>query len=75
MKYIQKGNNLDREEFPEVQIKRQIVDYYQSSLCNITSSYKKISVENQSPDQTYCTPYKKQTDEGERIFFKTFHRK
>ena len=38
-------------EFPEVKIKRQIVDLYLKGICNLTQQYENYTVEIQTPSK------------------------
>ena len=42
---FEKGNSPCKQEFPEVIIKRQILDHYLKGICNITSYYGTFTFE------------------------------
>ena len=49
VKLFDKGISPCKPEFPEVQIKRQSLDYYLKDICNITSHYGIFTIEIASP--------------------------
>ena len=60
-----------RQEFPDVKIKRQIIDHYLKDICNITQQYGIYSIEFTSPNHNNRT-YTIQTDDLDLEFSKVF---
>ena len=46
---FEKGYSPCTKEFPDVKIKRQLLDLYLKGICNITSQYGKYTLEISSP--------------------------
>ena len=60
-----------KTEFPDVKIKRQIIDHYLKDICNITQQYGIYSIEFTSPTNNNRT-YTIQTDDLDLEFSKVF---
>ena len=64
------GSSPYREEFPDVKIKRQLIEHYIKDICKITQQYGIYTIEISTPQ-----PYNKyiiQTDDLELEFSKVF---
>ena len=59
-----------KTEFPDVKIKRQIIDHYLKDICNLTQQYGIYSIEFNSPNQNH-SKYVIQTDDLDLEFSKT----
>ena len=68
---FEKGISPCKQEFPEVQIKRQILDHYLKNICNITSQYGIYTIETKSPKQIH-QKHQIQTDDIDMEFSKIF---
>ena len=53
---FEKGLSPCKQDFPEVQFKRQILDHYPKVICNFTSHYGILKVETASIKQNKKTP-------------------
>ena len=60
-----------KTEFPDVKIKRQIIDHYLKDICNLTQQYGIYSIEFSSPNQNH-SKYIIQTDALDLEFSKIF---
>ena len=60
-----------KTEFPDVKIKRQIIDHYLKDICNLTQQYGIYSIEFSSPNQNH-SKYIIQTDDLDLEFSKIF---
>ena len=60
-----------KTEFPDVKIKRQIIDHYLKDICNLTQQYGIYSIEFNSPNQNH-SKYVIQTDDLDLEFSKVF---
>ena len=60
-----------KTEFPDVKIKRQIIDHYLKDICNLTQQYGIYSIEFSSPNQNH-SKYIIQTDDLDLEFSKVF---
>ena len=60
-----------RAEFPEIKIKRQIVDLYLRGICTPSQQYGIYTIELQSPS-TFHGKYLLQTDDVDIKFSKVF---
>ena len=60
-----------KTEFPDVKIKRQIIDHYLKDICNLTQQYGIYSIEFSSPNQNH-SKYVIQTDDLDLEFSKVF---
>ena len=60
-----------KTEFPDVKIKRQIIDHYLKDICNITQQYGIYSIEFTSPNHNH-RKYTIQTDDLDLEFSKVF---
>ena len=60
-----------KTEFPDVKIKRQIIDHYLKDICNITQQYGIYSIEFTSPNHNN-RKYTIQTDDLDLEFSKVF---
>ena len=57
-----------KAEFPDVKIKRQIIEHYLKNLCNLTQQYGIYTIEFSTPNTAHVT----QTDDIELEFSKVF---
>ena len=55
VKLFEKGNSPWKQEFPEIIIKRQILDHYLKSICQITSYFGICTIQISSPQSNYPT--------------------
>ena len=60
-----------KAEFPDVKIKRQIIDHYLKNICNLTQQYGIYTVEFSSPNPNH-RKYVIQTDDLDLEFSKVF---
>ena len=60
-----------KAEFPDVKIKRQIIEHYLQDICNLTQQYGIYTIES-SPPNTAHRKYVIQTDDIELEFSKVF---
>ena len=68
---FKKGISPCRAEFPEVTIKRKIVDLYLKGICTLSQQYRIYTIELQSP-RTFQGKYLLQTDDVDIKFSKVF---
>ena len=68
---VQKRTSACTAEFPEVKIKRQIIDHYLKRLCNLTQQYGIYTIEIQLPSKFHCR-YLLQTDDVDIEISKVF---
>ena len=69
---LERGVSPCTAEFPEVKIKRQIIDrYLKKNICNITQQYRIYTVEIQTPNKFHGS-YLLQTDDVDIEFSKVF---
>ena len=47
---IEKGENPSTREFPDVKIKRQLLDHYLEGICSLTSQFAIYTIEIKSPN-------------------------
>ena len=66
-----KGISPCTAEFPEVQIKRQIIDHYLKGICNLTQQYGIYTIEIHSPSKFHGR-YQLQIDDVDVEFSKVF---
>ena len=66
-----KGTSPCTTKFPEVKIKRQIIDHYLKGICNLTQQYGIYTMEIHSPSK-FHDRYLLQTDDVEIEFSKVF---
>ena len=59
---FERGISPYKAEFPEVKIKRQIIDHYLKGICNLTHQYGTHTIEIQSPSK-FHGKYLIQTDD------------
>ena len=71
-KLFDKENSLCKQKYPEVKIKRQVLDHYIPGLSNITSHYGLITNAVLPPQSTNHPPHRIQTDDTELDFSKVF---
>ena len=71
LKLFEPGINPCKTEFPDVKIKRQIIDHYLKDICNVTQQYGIYSIEFNSPNQNH-SKYVIQTDDLDLEFSKVF---
>ena len=60
-----------KAEFPDVKIKRQIIDHYLKDICKLTQQYEIYTIEFSSPNQNH-SKYVIQTDDLDLEFSKVF---
>ena len=60
-----------KANFPDVKIKRQIIEHYLKDICNLTQQYGIYTIEFSTPN-TAQRKYKIQTDDIELEFSKVF---
>ena len=60
-----------KAEFPDVKIKRQIIELYLKDICNLTQQYGIYTIEFSTPNKTH-RKYVIQTDDIELEFSKVF---
>ena len=60
-----------KAEFPDVKIKRQIIEHYLKDICNLTQQYEIYTIEFSTPN-TARRQYVIQTDDIELEFSKVF---
>ena len=70
-KLFEKGISPCAADFPEVKIKRQIVDHYLKGICTLSQQYGIYTIELQSPS-TFHGKYLLQTDDVDIEFSKVF---
>ena len=68
---FEQGNSPCKTEFPEVKIKRQIIDHYLKGKCNIAQQYGIYSIEISSPS-TFHGKYQIQKDDVDKELSKVF---
>ena len=59
---FERGNSPRTTEFPDVKIKRQILDHYLEGICNIAQQYGIFTIEISSPSK-FHGKYQIQTDD------------
>ena len=65
------GISLCKAEFPDVKIKRQIIEHYLKDICNLTQQYGIYTIEFSTPNTAH-RKYVIQTDDIELEFSKVF---
>ena len=73
--FVRKRKNPCNQEFPETEIRRQVLDQYQPGISKITSHYGKFTIEILSPQSSNQTHHRIQTDDIELDFSKNFTEK
>ena len=68
---FERGVSPCTAEFPEVKIKRQIIDRYIKKICNITQQYRIYTIEIQTPNKFHGS-YLLQTDDVDIELSKVF---
>ena len=68
---MKKVNSPCKHEFPEIRIKRQILDHYLKGICNFASYYDIFAIEILSPQSNHPT-HQIQTDVIDIEFSKVF---
>ena len=68
---FERGVSPCTAEFPEVKIKRQIVNHYLKGICNLTLQYGIYGIEIQTPSKLHGR-YLPQTDDVDIKFSKVF---
>ena len=68
---FEKGDSPCRKEFTDVNIKRQLLDYYLEGICSLTSQYGIYTIEVSSPN-AFADKYLIQTDDVDIEFSKVF---
>ena len=68
---FEKGESLRTKEFPDVKIKRQLLDHYLKGICSPTSQYGIYTIEIRSPN-AFHDRYLIQTDDVDIEFSKVF---
>ena len=71
VKLFEKRNSTCKQKFPEVRMKRQILDHYLKDICNITSYYGIFTIEIASPKSNHIR-HQLQTDDIDIEFSKVF---
>ena len=66
-----KRNSPYKQKFPELRIKRQILDHYLKDICKITSYYGIFTIQRLSPKPNHPT-HQKQTEDIEIECSKVF---
>ena len=61
-----------KQEFPEVRIKRQVLDHYSTGISNITCHYNLLSIENLPPQSSNQPPHRIKIDDVDLDFSKVF---
>ena len=69
---FEKGDSSCTKEFPDVKIKRQLLDRYLKGICSLTSQYGIYAIEIRSPS-AFHDKYLIQTDDN--TTFSTVHKK
>ena len=64
---FERGISPCKAEFPEVKIKRQIIDHYLKGICNLTQQYGIYTIELQSPNK-FHDKYLLQTNDVDMEF-------
>ena len=65
------GISSCKQEFPDVKIKRQIIEPYLKDICNLTQQYRIYTIEFSAPNTDH-RKYIIQTDDIELEFSKVF---
>ena len=65
------GISLCKAEFPDIKIKRQIIEHYLKGICNLTQQYGIYTIEFSTPNTNH-RKYVIQTDDLELEFSKVF---
>ena len=68
---FQPGISPSKAEFPDVKIKRQIIEHYLKDICNLTQQYGIYTIEFSTP-RTAHNKYVIQTDDIDLEFSKVF---
>ena len=68
---FEQGISPCKAEFPEVKIKRQIIDHYLKGICNLTQPYGIYNIEI-STESRYHSKHVNQTDDVDIEFSKVF---
>ena len=68
---FERGISPCKAEFPEVKIKRQIIEHYLKNICNLTQQYGIYTIEFSTPNTAHRR-YVIQTDDIELEFSKVF---
>ena len=68
---FERGISQCKAEFPEVKIKRQIIDHYLKGICNLTQQYGIYTIEIQLPSK-FHGKYLIQTDDVDIEFSRVF---
>ena len=68
---FEKGESPRTKKFPDVKIKRQLLDPYLKGICSLTSQYGIYTIEISSPNKFY-DKYLIQTDDVDFDFSKVF---
>ena len=68
---FERGVSPCTAEFPEVKIKRQIIDHYLKTICNLTQQYGIYTIEIQTPSK-FHGKYLLQTDDVDIEFSRVF---
>ena len=71
LKLFEPGISPCKAEFPDVKIKRQIIDYYLKDICNLTQQYGIYTIEFSTPNPNH-RKYVNQTDDLDLEFSKVF---
>ena len=71
VKLFEPGISPCKAEFPDVKIKRQIIEHYLKDICNLTQQYGIYTIEFRTPNTAH-QKYVIQTDDIELEFSKVF---
>ena len=68
---FEQGESPCTKEFPDVKIKRQLLDHYLKGICSLTSKYGLYIIDIRSPN-AFHDQYLIQTDDVDIEFLKVF---
>ena len=68
---LERGISPCKAEFPEIKIKRQIIEHYLKEICKLTQQYGIYTIEISTP-RTFHGKYVIQTDDIDLEFSKVF---
>ena len=71
---FERGISPYKAEFPEVKIKKQIIDHYLKGICNLTQHYGTHTIDKQSPSK-FHGKYLIQKDDVDIEFSRVFTQK
>ena len=64
---FEKGGSPCTREFPDIKIKRQLLDHYLKDICSLTSQYGVYTIEIKSQN-AFHDKYLIQTDDLDKVF-------